>query len=111
VFKAENTRVDINLLNELPIDAGDLRFLKPSATIVDFPENSGIATADFSAGSARYVVLRWSRNKSQAPVEVAEISAFTNDPTGLLLLDVQLAAASGPNLPPTEPPLIPSLNP
>ena len=44
-------------------------------------------------------------------VEVAETSAFSNDPTGLLLLDVQLAAASGPNSPPTEPPLIPSLNP
>ena len=67
--------------------------------------------SSLSAGSARYVVLRWSRNKSQAPVEVAEISAFSNDPTGLLLLDVQLAAASGPNSPPTEPPLISSLNP
>jgi hypothetical protein len=80
VFKAEDTRLDVLLLNELPRNVGDLQFAKPDASIVDLPDERGKITVDFSVSSARYVVLRWKRSKWQEPFSVAEISAFSNDP-------------------------------
>jgi hypothetical protein len=38
-------------------------------------------TVNFEVSSARYVALRWKRNKGNEPFTVAEISAFSNDPT------------------------------
>jgi hypothetical protein len=112
VFKAQNTRVDVYLLNELPKDANDLRFLTALATMVDPPDNRGTASVNFTASGARYVALRWSRNKSQEPFEVAEISAFSNDPTDPMFgQDPHLAANTGPSFATTEPPTLPIVSP
>jgi len=81
VFKAEDAQVDVFLLNELPKNVADLRFAKPSATVVSLPDERGLVTVNFGVGSARYVALRWKRKKSQDPFTVAEISAFSNEPT------------------------------
>ena len=80
VFKAEDARVDVFLLNELPKDMGDLRLAKPDATVVTLPDERGMVTVNLAVSSARYVALRWKRKKSQDPFTVAEISAFSNDP-------------------------------
>jgi hypothetical protein len=111
-FKAEDARVDVYLLNALPKNPDDLRFLTPLATIVDAPDNRGTASVDFTASGARYVALRWNRNKSQEPFEVAEISAFSNDPTDLMFgQDPHLAANTGPSFATTEPPTVPVVSP
>jgi hypothetical protein len=107
-FSAEDARVNVYLLNEIPKDPGDLRFAAATATIVDPPQDHGIATVNFAANNARYVALRWIRNKSNGPFEVAEISAFSHAPTDL---EIQLASNSGPNFAATEPPLVPIVSP
>ncbi len=83
VFKAEDAKVDVFLLNELPKNGDYLRFATPSATVVSLPDERGTVTVDFSVSSARYVALRWKRNKHEDPFTVAEISAFSNDPADL----------------------------
>jgi hypothetical protein len=109
VFRAENTRVDVYLLNELPKDANDLRLLTPTATIVDPPQDRGSATLTFSASNARYVALRWTRMRSGDPLTVAEISAFSYDPTNPISdQEVHLA---GPNFAVTGPPQVPVVSP
>jgi hypothetical protein len=83
VFKAEDAKVEVFLLNELPKNGDDLRFATPNATVVSLPDERGTVTVDFSVSSARYVALRWKRNKRDDPFTVAEISAFSNDPADL----------------------------
>jgi len=80
VFKAEDAKVEVFLLNELPKDQDDLRFATPNATVVSLPDERGSVTVDFSVSSARYLALRWKRNRRDDPFTVAEISAFSNDP-------------------------------
>ena len=110
-FKAEDAKLDVYLLNELPKDANDLRFAKPIASIVCLPDNHGVMTADFSVSSARYVALRWTRKKWQQPFEVAEVSAFSNDPADLISdQDVHLADNAKTFAAP-EPPSIPFVSP
>jgi hypothetical protein len=110
-FKAEDAKLDVYLLKELPKDANDLRFTKPIASIVDLPDNHGVMTADFSVSSARYVALRWTRKKWQQPFEVAEISALSKDPTDLISdQDVRLAENTK-NFVAPKPPLIPVVSP
>jgi hypothetical protein len=110
-FKAEDAKLDVYLLNELPKNANDLRFAKPIASVVDLPDNHGVITADFSVSGARYVALRWTRKKWQEPFEVAEISAFSNDPGDVLVgQDMKLADNTVPNFV-AEPPLIPVVSP
>ena len=96
------------MLKELPKDLADLQFAKPDASILDLPDERGMITVDFSVSSARYVVLRWKRNKWQEPFTVAEISAFSNEPTDLIS-DMQLIANESPTLAATEPPPIPAV--
>jgi hypothetical protein len=83
-FKAEDAQLDVYLLNELPKDPGDLRVAKPDASVNDRPDDNGMVNVNFSVSSARYVVLRWKRNRWQEPFEVAEISAFSNDPADFI---------------------------
>ena len=111
VFKAEDAKLDIFLLDELPKDGADLRFAKPYASVVDLLDEHGTVSVDFSVGSARYVALRWSRNKSREPLQVVEISAFSNDPTDSIDAGAYLAANTGPNFTATEPPLVPVVSP
>ena len=84
VFKAEDAELGVYLLNELPKDLSDLRFAKPDASVVTLPDERGIATVNVSVSSARYVVLRWKRRKSNDPFTVAENSAFSNAGTELI---------------------------
>ncbi|HLW36145.1 MAG TPA: hypothetical protein VKS98_10840 [Chthoniobacterales bacterium] len=80
VFKAEDARVDVFLLNELPKNMADLQFANPDASVVTLPDERGLVTVNLSVGSTRYVALRWKRTKRDDPFTVAEISAFSNDP-------------------------------
>ena len=106
VFKAEDSRVEILLLNELPKDAADLRSAAADASIVARPDERGVMVVDFSVSSARYVALRWKGTKSQEPLTVAEIGAFSNDPVEPGFdQDVRLATND------TQPPLVPLLSP
>jgi hypothetical protein len=110
-FKAEDAKLDVYLLNELPKDENDLRSAKPVASIVDLPNNNGVMTADFSVSNARYVALRWTRKKWQDPFEVAEISALSNDPADLIVgEDMKLADNTVSNFVP-QPPTIPVVSP
>jgi hypothetical protein len=79
VFKAEDAQLDVLMLDSLPRDLNDLQFAKADVSRVGLPDERGMITADFAVSSARYVVFRWKRNKSQDPFTVAEISAFSND--------------------------------
>src|SRR6266404_1523651 len=106
VFKAEDARLDLILLKELPKDLADLQFAKPDASILDLPDERGMVTVDFSVSSARYVVLRWKRNKWREPFTVAEISAFSHEPADLIS-DMQVIANESPTFAATEPPPIP----
>jgi hypothetical protein len=78
VFKAEDAELSVYLLNELPKDPSNLGFAKPNASAVSLPDEPGMATVNVSVSSARYVVLRWKRKRSEDPFTVAEISAFSN---------------------------------
>jgi hypothetical protein len=78
-FKAEDAQLDVMMLNELPKDMADLQFAKPDVSRVNLPDERGTVTAEFAVSSARYVVFRWKRKKSQDPFTVAEISAFSTD--------------------------------
>jgi hypothetical protein len=110
-FKAEDAKLDVYLLNELPKDASDLRSAKPVASIVDSPNNNGVMTTEFSVSNARYVALRWTRTRWQDPFEVAEISALSNDPADLIVgEDMKLADNTVPNFVP-QPPTIPVVSP
>ena len=79
-FKAEDAQLDVMLLNELPNNLDDLKFVKPDISRVALPDERGVMAADFSVTGARFVVFRWKRNKRDEPFSVAEISAFSNDP-------------------------------
>ena len=84
VFKAEDAELGVYLLNELPKDPSDLGPAKPTASVVSLPDEHGMATVNVSVSSARYVVLRWKRKRSDDPFTVAEISAFSNAPADLI---------------------------
>ena len=81
VFKAEDAQLDVMMLNELPKNLDDLQFAKPDITRVGLSDERGTITADFAVSSARFVVFRWKRKHRDEPFSVAEISAFSNDPT------------------------------
>ena len=110
VFKGDNARLDVFLLNELPKNENNLQLAKPFASTVNLPENQGTVTVDFSPGSARYVALRWTGNKSREPFQIAEISAFSNEPADWIASDPHLAANSGPNFFASGPPPIPVIS-
>jgi hypothetical protein len=111
VFKAEDAKVEVFLFNELPKDIADLQFTKPDASVVELPDQHGMVTVDFSVSSARYVALRWSRNKWREPFEVAEISAFSNDPTDLISDQDARLADNAKTFAVLEPPPIPFVSP
>jgi hypothetical protein len=106
VFRAEDARLDVFLLNELPKDIADLQFAKPDASVVSLPDERGTLTANFSVSSARYVALRWNRKRTQDPLTVAEISAFSNDPTDLISDQDTRLADNAKTFADPEPPLI-----
>ncbi len=107
VFKAEDTELSVYLLNELPRDPSDLRFAKPNASVVGLPDERGMATVNVSVSSARYVALRWKRKNSQDPFAVAEISAFSNDPTDLISDQNAHLADNAKSFSALEPPIVP----
>ncbi len=111
VFKAEDARVDVLLLNELPKDPADLRFAKPDASGVTLPDERGTITVDFSVSSARYVALRWKRNRRDEPFTVAEISAFSNDPTNLITTEDTALTENAKSLAIAEPPPVGIVSP
>lgn len=104
VFKAEDAQLDVMLLNELPKNLDDLQFAKPDISRVGLPDERGMITADFSVSSARFVVLRWKRNKRDDPFSVAEISAFSNDPADWISDAEVHLADNAKNLTVSEPP-------
>lgn len=111
VVKAEDVKVDVYLLRELPKDVADLRFVKPDMSAIDLPDSRGMVTVDFAVTSARYVALRWTRNKSQEPFAVAEISAFSNDPADLNFGDDVRLADNVKRFAAPEPPPVPFASP
>jgi hypothetical protein len=77
VYEAEGARLDVYLLNELPKHPGDLRALKPIASVLD-PTNRGEAAVDFAPTGAHYVALQWTRQKSTSEkFRVTEISVLS----------------------------------
>jgi hypothetical protein len=110
VFKAEDTRVDVILLNKLPKDVADLRFAKADASVVSLPDERGKVSVNFSVSSARYVAFRWKRNRRDEPFTVAEVSAFSNDPTDFIS-DQQLHLADNGTFTVSGPPTIGVISP
>ena len=111
IFKAEDATVDVFLFNKMPKDPDDLRFATPDASVVSLPDEKGMVKVDFSVSSARYVVLRWKRNRSQEPFTVAEISAFSNDPADLTSFDDVRLADNAKTFTVAEPPPVGVVSP
>jgi len=87
VYKAEAGRVDVYLLTDLNKDPGDLRDVKPIASIAD-RSGSGKTAVNFDPRGARYVALRWTGDRPGGePFEIAEISAFGVVPLSILDLN------------------------
>jgi hypothetical protein len=85
VYQMEGGRLDVYLLNDLSGDGADIVNAKPVASVVN--PVGGKAAVDFDPKGARYVALRWTRNKSHGgPFEVAEIGAFSAPPPSVLEL-------------------------
>ena len=80
VFKTEDARLDVFLLNALPKDQADLRSEKGLAATVDPSQWGWFGARDFAPSSAHYVMFRWTRKNSNGPFEVAEISAVSAEP-------------------------------
>jgi hypothetical protein len=79
LHKMGAARLYVYLLNELPANRGDLSGAKLIASIGN-DEGSEKAAIDFDPAGARYIALRWTREKanSEEASEVAEINAFGN---------------------------------
>ena len=76
VSKLGQGHVDIYLLTALAKDPADLRNAKPLASLVDLAKGGEVAV-DFEPSNARYLALRWTREKpASRPLDVTEISAF-----------------------------------
>ena len=87
VYKAEAGRVDVYLLTDLNKNPGDLRDVKPIASIADH-SGSGKTAVNFDPRGARYVALRWTGDRpGGGPFEIAEISAFGVVPLSILDLN------------------------
>ena len=87
VYKAEAGRVDVYVLSDLNKDPGDLRDVKPIASIAD-RSGSGKTAVNFDPRGARYVALRWTGDRpGSEPFEIAEISAFGVVPLSILDLN------------------------
>jgi hypothetical protein len=110
-FKAEGAKLDVYLLDEMPKNPADLQFAKPEASVVDLPDAHGFVSVDVSVGSARYVTLRWTRNRWREPFEVAEISALSNDPADLVFEQEIRLADNGGTFTTSPPPQIPVVSP
>jgi hypothetical protein len=111
VFKAEDTELGVYLLNEFPKDPSDLGFAKPNASVVSLPNERGMAIVNVSVSSARYVVLRWKRKKSDDPFTVAEISAYSNAPVDLVFGEDPHLADNTSAFPPPDPPHVGVVSP
>ena len=94
-YQVEDGRLDVYVLNDLNGESAHLENVEPVAFIVD--PVGGKAAVDFDPRGARYVALRWTRNKSRGgPFEVAEIGAFSVVPLSLLnMQQVPTAFADG----------------
>jgi hypothetical protein len=110
-FKAEDARLEVFLLNELPKDPTDLRFATPAGSVVELPDEKGMVTVNFSVSTARYVALRWKRNKRQDAFTVAEISAFSNDPTDSIYDQDPHLADNGSAMTSFQTPSVPVVSP
>lgn len=91
-FTEEVVRLDVYLLNELPKDPADLKYLKPFVSVDDASE-PGKAVVDFPPTNARYVALHWIRSRTQRPFDVAQVGAFSFvpvDPGYLALPSVEV---------------------
>jgi hypothetical protein len=76
LFRAENVKLHVFLLNSLPRSPRDLGGAKPLACIFDRLD-SGKAGVEFDPTNVRYVAVQWSRPiATSSPFEVAEVSAF-----------------------------------
>jgi hypothetical protein len=111
VFKAEDAKVDVFLLNKMPKDPADLRFSTPDASVTTLPDERGTMTVNFAVSSARYVALRWKRNRRDEPFSVAEISAFSNDPTTLVSGEDAALAVNAKTFAIAAPPTVGVLSP
>lgn len=80
LFQTGKAHLDMYLLTELPKNPEDLRSIQPLAT-TENPAEPGKVSADFPPTGVRYIALRWTRDPSQDAFEVAEIRAFSLEPT------------------------------
>lgn len=111
VFKAEDAQLEVFLLNEFPKDPNDLRFATPAGSAIEIPDERGMVTVNFSVSSARYIALRWKRNNRQNPFTVAEISAFSSEPTDLISDADARLADNAKSFAAPEPPPVPFVSP
>src|SRR4029077_7569510 len=82
-------RMDFYLLNELPVNPGDLAGIEPVASVAD-KLGGGKAAIDFEGRRARYIALRWTSAGSthgEEPFAIAEIGAFGHVPLAFATLD------------------------
>ena len=116
LYKMQSGRLDIHVMDELPKDPNQLRYLAPIASVTD-PGN-GKAAVDVDPRGARYVALRWTPDHSQTvkdAFEIAEVCAFGGVPLSTLNTnEVANLFASNPPLqlgPVSDPPVITPVSP
>jgi hypothetical protein len=85
LYKMQDGRMDVYLLNKLASDPSDLRGGKLVASVAD-QSGSGKAAVQFDPQGARYVAFRWTPAAGAIGngFEVAEVNAFGDMPLALL---------------------------
>jgi hypothetical protein len=122
--KMEGGRLDVYLLDKFDNGSTDFLNAKPIASITN--PNGGKTAVEFEPRGARYVALRWTREKATTTsFKVAEISAFAADsysafdfvpPPSVTQSAIQMTSNGGPDFSNTlgtlaDPPVAPPVQP
>lgn len=86
LYDMQAGKLDVFAMDTLRADLGNLDGLTPIASTVDVA-GEGKAAVDFNPQGARYVVLRWTQNRSrdsESGFRVAEIDAFGHVPLAVI---------------------------
>src|SRR5207253_7247378 len=88
LYDMQAGRVDVYAMDKLPADPENLDGLTPIASAID-NAGEGKASVNFNPQGARYIALRWTRDRSHNSdvFRVAEINAFGDVPLALIDID------------------------
>ena len=108
-YQTDGTALNVYLLNDLPFNGRGFLGRGPTASLENPTDRRG-SVIDFAPTSARYIVLRWTRNKAtRESFEVTEVSASGTE-SEWQIQALTLASSSTIEAPP-DPPSVPNISP